>query len=364
MKKIVLGYWDCMQCSNTHIPGNLDTCPCCGKRVDKDTRYINNGEREYVEETPTNKVSRRPKWVCNYCEQLNPDETNVCVSCGAIRDSSNLDYFQNKAKQKTKVSNNEVTNSVPKNTEERTNNSWNNISSSKFNLTSILMAISGVAIAALVIFLIAFAIMPKEVELKVNSFSWERNISVEKYKPVQESDWNLPTDANLIRTSLEVYSYNRVLDHYETKTRQVAKERIIGYKEVEVGKKDLGNGYFEIETRNEPVYETYYEDEKYQEPVYRNEPIYRTKYYYEIYRWLFERNVKTSANDREPYWGELNLLDDEREGNKTQTYNIIGTDKKGKERTFCVDYECWKSLEKGATYKFEVDILNNATLKD
>lgn len=35
------------------------------------------------------------------------------------------------------------------------------------------------------------------------------------------------------------------------------------------------------------------------------------KYYYDIDRYVYERPVNTSGNDKEPYWGEVKLNYDE-----------------------------------------------------
>lgn len=68
--------------------------------------------------------------------------------------------------------------------------------------------------------------IPKTQEITINSFSWERSIDIEKYQTVEESDWSLPSNARLQYSQKEFYGYQDVLDHYETRSRQVAKERV------------------------------------------------------------------------------------------------------------------------------------------
>ena len=152
------------------------------------------------------------------------------------------------------------------------------------------------------------------------------------------------------------------MDHYETKTRQVAKQRLAGYETYVSGYRDLGNGYFEEITSKRPIYETYYETETYQEPVYRNEPVYATKYYYEIDKWLYERTVSTSGKDKNPYWGEPNLCDNERVSNKTEKYYIMGLNSKGKERKVSLDYALWKDLNLNQKVKMRISILGDGEL--
>lgn len=128
---------------------------------------------------------------------------------------------------------------------------------------------------------------------------------------------------------MEFHHYQSVLDHYETRTREVARERLSHY-EYSTTLIDMGNGYFEEETISTPVYETYYETEEYQEPIYRDEPVYAMKYYYDIDRYVYERSVNTSGNDKEPYWGEVKLNYDERVSKRNEEYKISGISTKKK----------------------------------
>lgn len=148
-----------------------------------------------------------------------------------------------------------------------------------------------------------------------------------------------------------------MLDHYETRTREVAKERISGYETYVSGTRDLGNGYFEEVTSERPIYETYYETETYEEPVYRDEPIYQTKYYYEIDKWIYERSVETNGNNTTPYWGETNLESDERISSKSEHYSVKGTEsKKRKEISFSLSFEEWSKLKPGQTIKVKITL--------
>lgn len=140
----------------------------------------------------------------------------------------------------------------------------------------------------------------------------ERVISIEDYKTVEESGWSLPSNARLQNSNTEIRTYNKVFDHYETRTRQISEQVLDHYETRVTGTRDLGNGYFEEITTQVPIYRTEYRTETYQEPVYRNEPVYDTKYYYEIEKWVVTRSVKTSGNDKEATWGDVVLVGKER----------------------------------------------------
>ena len=185
---------------------------------------------------------------------------------------------------------------IEKNTPKNSKNKFMNfVSSSSFKFIII-----GLVLALFTIGLIAL-VSPKKATMNVSGVSWSRTIDIEKYQTVNESDWSLPQNARLLYSNEEIHHYDTVLDHYETKSREVAKERITGYNTYYTYN-DLGNGYFEEEEHSEPIYETYYETEYYDEPVYKEVAVYQTKYYYEIDKWLYERSVETSGNDKNPYW--------------------------------------------------------------
>ena len=138
----------------------------------------------------------------------------------------------------------------------------------------------------------------------------------------------MPSGARLKYEKNEIYDYEKVVDHYEIKTKQVEKTRISRYETYVTGYKDLGNGYFEEITDERPVYETYYESEEYKEPIYRQEPIYKTKYYYEFDKWLYER----TATKHEKYYVKGNNID-------------------GKSLEFLFSYEDWANIQIDTKYE-------------
>ena len=133
------------------------------------------------------------------------------------------------------------------------------------------------------------------------------------------------------------------MDHYDEYTTTV----------------DNGDGTFDVEEHREPVYVTEYETRYREEPVYVNVPIFSTKYYYEIERWVHERDVTTSADDHNPQWGEVTLSQAtgehgtgaEREGQRTTTCYVYADDG----TSYTADEEFWNSLELGQQLKVKVD---------
>jgi hypothetical protein len=79
-----------------------------------------------------------------------------------------------------------------------------------------------------------------------------------------------------------------------------------------------------------PVYrtETRYRTE--QQPVYVQVPRYQTKYYYNIWRWTPSRDVTASGEDHNTYWPEVELGENEREGQRTEAYAFTVEHRKNK----------------------------------
>lgn len=361
MGRLIEGYWDCGYCSTTGIGGSKKICPNCGKARDKHTKfYLDKSHKKYVPIQQESKINRNPDWVCIYCNNLNSDSSTHCHTCGSPRTSENLNYFENRKEEENKKDSiyNNSNKTTHNNTFQNTNTTFIDTSSSvtthPLNKPLLIRSILITLAIILAISGIVYLFIPKEKELTVQSFSWVRNIEIERYQTVNENDWVLPTNARLHYTRSEIHSYQNVIDHYETKTREVAKQRVAGYEEYVTGHRDLGNGYFEEITSSRPVYETYYETETYSEPVYRKEPIYKTKYYYEIDKWLYERTVTTRDNNQDPCWGKENLKSDERVSNKKQSYFINGIDKKEKVHTIELSYDDWGSLNIGQKVKLKI----------
>lgn len=361
MGRIIEGLWDCTYCNTKNIGGSIRECPNCGKPRDDNTKYCmpkDKAKFNYLNEEEAAKITRKPDWWCLYCGSYNSDNKTHCESCGAERTAENPDYFSNiekmEAKKQSHSEEYEVQETPTYNYVEKSYYSSNtkrkeeNFFSKNWKWFIIIPIILSVVIGA-----ICLIFIPREENITINDIRWERSISIEQYKTVEESDWSVPEGGRILYTKQEIAGYEQVFDHYEEKSREIEKETWVGTEVYVVGHENLGNGYFEEITEIEDVYDYYYETEVYEEPVYRNEPIYGTKYYYEIERWVYERSVKTSGLDKKPYWGELNLNSDERESSKTEYYYIAYINEKGKKKELSLKYEQWKELEVGDTVKIK-----------
>lgn len=159
----------------------------------------------------------------------------------------------------------------------------------------------------LVIFLLTSCISlitPREITLVVEKMSWNYSLRIEKEILCAESDWSLPAGSTLIETKRERY-----------KKRYDSDGDFIGWQ-------------------------------------------YKTKYYYEIMRWKYSRDVVTTGENKTPYYGEPNLAENERVDSQTPLHYVHGVNEEGEEVAYILDYESWNAVGLGDTLKLEVSLLN------
>lgn len=390
MGKLIEGFWDCPYCGEKHIGGLQMKCTSCGASRGEDIKFYMDDPKNYIDDEKAKTISKNPDWLCSYCGAYNSDNNPECKNCGATRTESEKNYFEirkkkeEREKQEKAEEYKEIINDNSESEEESSDygdkasndsNDNNDMDFNKFDETGIrsekgssfnwkkLLAWGGIGLGIVsIIATLIFIFTPKTQEGIVDSFAWQRSISIEEYKTLNESDWVLPAKARLQYTQEEIKTYERVVDHYETKTRTYTEQVLDHYETVVTGHQDNGNGTFTEITAEKPVYRTETKTETYEEPVYRDEPVYATKYYYEIDRWMHKDYIKTSGEDKNPYWGEYQYKEKEREGSKTENYEITVINKEEKVNTYSVDYDVWKNLEKGETVHLKVYVNGYAEL--
>ena len=374
----LLGRWDCEYCSQKGIPANVRHCPKCGNPVGQNVKYyLPTGSKDYVD---PQEVPKGPDWKCTYCESYNRYEDKVCSNCGASK-LEGTDYFQNHSEvsgeNRSTYHSNANTASDERifsdNHEDDTEaysygGSYSGYKGTQLDSRNWLKRLlAGLAIIAAVIGIIVL-VTPKEKILTVDGFSWERTLYIDKYKTVNESDWNMPAGARLRSTRSEIRSYDHQLAGYRTETYT---EKEIDYYETYVaGYEDQGNGYFKEIYKSRPVYKTVTKTREV--PYYVDVPVYATKYYYEIDKWVAERNVVTTGTDKEPYWGKepspgsaIPKLGDERVSSRAEQYYIVGT-VTGSEtsQSYTIAYNDWINLQEGDTIRCKVYISGKVVLLD
>lgn len=326
-EKLVMGYWDCATCSTKHINGTIRDCPSCGQpRGDDVNFYMDTDHKEYVtDESIIDRFDDGPDWLCPACGALNNYNDTSCKGCGTTKNESSKDYFSAKLVEDDRIQEEPIRNK------------------DKDRFIKIGSIVSIVLLFMMGLWLL---LSPSTVTLNVTSIHWTHTTNIEKYKEVYENDWMLPSDARLDHTSKEIKKYESVLDNYKTETYtekvQTGTKSVVKYK-------DNGNGTFTEYTVQEPVYENVTKTREV--PVYKDVPIYSTKYYYYVYKWVPDHNAVTQGYDKNTYWSELNLDDNEREGKKTTKYEITGLIDSKDTKTYELDYSLWKQFEQGKDYR-------------
>lgn len=102
MGRIIEGYWDCKYCDSKGISGSIRECPNCGHPRDDTVKFYLKDEKKYVSEEKAKTINKNPDWICPYCNCLNSDNNETCVSCGSPRTKENLNYFENHEERKRK----------------------------------------------------------------------------------------------------------------------------------------------------------------------------------------------------------------------------------------------------------------------
>jgi ribosomal protein L37E len=330
-------------------------------------------------------------WKCKFCGAQNFNEFSSCESCGAPK--TNDRYFDTDSEEVITPTSSEenhiITNYKKPNKidirykpeeqieeqpkEEFTENTnlltvvKDKVTATKNNIANLIDSIcyffteniTRSVIILLVAILIPFLIwlfVPVQREARITSFSWERSIDVETYTLCHEDDWSVPAGGVVTDERQEIHHYDRVLDHYEQRSREVSEQVFDGY---DTEYRDLGNGQCEVVQT--PRYRTEYHTEYYEEPVYKDVPVYRTKYYYDIGRWLYSYPLVTTGEDQDAFWYNTELptdiatpnYGDTRQGSRHETYYVHLVDYNDEYSTITYEYNNWLELQIGDVLRYK-----------
>jgi hypothetical protein len=391
MGRIVETLWNCPYCGSKGIRGGIQTCPNCGKTRSKDTKFYLPENITYVAEP----VADKPDWYCPFCDSYNPHNEKNCKLCGAPCDKAKTYFDMLKEQGRTADLQNPDDDPVaPTCHESDTYDSLDDYDRNQPVRQAVRTDETPVVIPAyiapgytatthpakarkmpeflqtargriltgifLLILILTAIFIPKSKTVTIDTASWSRRIQIEQNTLIEENDWSVPGDAvEILRTRSEIHHYDRVLDHYETVTEQKSRQVQDGY-DITYTYRDMGNGYAEEIEHRTPRYRTEYYTETHQEPVYRDEPVYQTKYYYTVWRYVYDHTestsgISTTAQTSTPVWPEVHLQSDQRTGKRTEEYSVACHNAKNKTATYTVnDQTLWEQLIPGNTYKVKI----------
>ena len=321
--RILVGLWDCPYCGAKGLNGLKKQCPNCGHPQDEGTKFYLGEEKQYLSEEEAADYGKGADWTCAYCGALNRYNATVCSGCGADREESTGDYFDNEKKQaeKEKRRQAEINAAAPK-TEPAPNTEPEPAPKKKRSL--LLFVLLAALIAGLL-----FVFLPRKSSASVSAMEWTRVYYTQNYEDVQRSDWSLPADATLISSSQQVHHYDPVFDHYEDVEVERTRE-VIDHYDTESYTVNNGDGTFTEHYRQVPVYATQHYTETEKQPVYIQVPVMGTKYVYVHKEWVQAEPVVATGTDGSPYWPDFTETETSRISSKASSYSVALTTDKNK----------------------------------
>jgi hypothetical protein len=317
------GRWDCPSCGSAGQLGRHVYCTGCGAPRPKEIQfYLPEDAGAVTDAGQLAQANAGADWICEHCGGSARATDAECPGCGAPRGSSTqrevTEYDEENIPRAGRPQGSAARTAMQPPPSMAKPPKPSHFGRNVFVL--LLVTVFG---------WIGWSNRTRHVEGVVTDKQWERSIQVEAYRTVTEEGWSLPDGGRLVRSYRAIREYRRVLDHYETRSRQVSERVQTGTESYSCGSRSKGNGYFEDRTCTRPTYETRYHTETYQDPVYRQEPVWDTKYEYRIKRWVPDTLLSEHGADNEPRWPATVPDDTTREGEKKQRYVITFRDGDG-----------------------------------
>ncbi|MEZ4826433.1 MAG: zinc finger protein [Bacteroidia bacterium] len=348
-----VGRWDCSVCGHIGNPGPQTRCTACAAPRPKDVVFYLPKDAEVVSDDQSlNEARSGVDWICGHCEAQNKTSQKDCWSCGNPRDESSHDVDL----EEREYGLDEVP--IEGRKKQRTIHPLEQQRLASTGRGSGWVKKIGIAILALLLGVILLRSFPRQIEVTVNEFNWERTTQMLHYEPVTKEEWSVPQGAYNVSSFQAIREYKQVLRGYEKRTRDVQVK--VGEERYVCGQIDKGNGYFEDKYCTRPIYET--RTETYEEPVYDQVPVYDTKYRFTIMEWVASKEnlLYAGGKDHNPQWPSTEGKTDPqkwKEGAKTQDYKIVVEEDDGDKHTEVVGFEFWSGLEQGSKIKAKRSIL-------
>ncbi len=337
------GRWDCQYCGTIGNLGRHHQCHNCGRSRPESTKFYLADNEQVTDKQLQRQALVGPDWICQFCGTSNAADITICGSCRAPRESDSpsqqvKDYDLSEVPTSGDMTFDDEPSSEEPIQEEP---------STKRKIPIIALVAAG-ALVVICLTAIAFLIFGgRESEATVDGFLWERTLDIEELQTVVEEDWQIPSGGRLLSQREAIHHYDQILDHYETRQREIEEQVQVGVEVYVCGQRDLGNGFFEDIECEEPVYETRYRTETFGEPIYRDEPVYQTLYSYDIDKWTVISSEVASGNDHSPYWPRANLEENQREGDTDEYYVVYFVDDEGEIHEWETTWQQWQRLEQG-----------------
>ncbi|MBA3530841.1 MAG: hypothetical protein H0T73_02815 [Ardenticatenales bacterium] len=320
------GRWDCQRCGSTGLFGRDKICHGCGSPRPEGVKfYMTDDAPVITDQKVVEQAKAGADWICQYCGASNPALADKCQQCEAPKGQARTQGVK------------EYKGAAPKDGKETPAPAAQALAAAPTSSAPWAKYAIPLGIGAFVLFC-CFAMSfvffnTSQTTGTVESFSWERTIEVEELQTVEETGWDVPSDARVIHEEEAVRS---------TEQTQVGERTYV------CGQRDLGNGFFE--------------DVECTEPIYESEEVYDTQYTYEVEKWVEVETERASGNNQDPYWPEIFLTDEQREGDRAETYTVHLEDESGEDYEVNVSLGRWDDFDVGDELTLEVNGFGAAEL--
>lgn len=301
--------WRCEFCGKDKLHGKSQRfCPECGAPQNPIQRYFPSDAELVVAD---DSVYHGADVICPACKTANAASNVFCQQCSAPLQNASSVKFQ----QDIDI----IDNPKP----------------SK-SYTTIVLAILGIVLVGVAFFLIDH-FWRKTMTLQLLSAQWTREIKIEKFSSVHDSNWcsSMPYNAHSVYRHSEVHSHNKIADGQSCSSKRV----------------DRGNGTFT--TQQSCV------------TKYRDVPVYADKCDYKVDRWQYSRSVYARGTDKLPYdpvsgvFNSGNCLGCEREAQHVAKY-VFNLRNEANEAVECdVPISVWQLAQVPSQWTIKVSVFSN-----
>lgn len=357
---IVEMLWECTHCKETNL-GRHKECQSCGKtKSEKCREWLPDdvsAESSFVvkDESMLHKFQAGADWKCKYCDSLEWKVDGSCANCGASQDEKGeLKKLELESKPEPPTTESAVRRKAPrKRSVQRPAappapapsydceiDAFNRTDrQSRRNVAA--GAISAVGLGAIALYLIFHTVTHPAV---VSSTSWTHTVHVERNQVMHHDGWSPPGDAfNVHNEGRKLHHYDHVVDHYDTE--QYTYQEACGQNCVSIprvctsiprtctsnrnGSATCSGGGQSCSGGGQSCSTRYCSRTGSRQVArYRDDPVYRDYYDWDVWEWVFNRNVTASGSDVNPHPPtneQINLGPKER-ASETVTLNVVFTD--------------------------------------
>lgn len=326
--------WDCRHCGARKLLGLTHRyCPECGSPQNAEFRYFPS-EQDKV--AVKDHVYYGTDITCRYCGTYNGRQAKHCKDCGGpLEEGAAATARQDQVHGIGAYAGESIKDAER---ERRGGQGQAEAPKKKKSLTGILIGSAAIALLGLVLVAVFWK---KDASFTVAEQSWQREIDVERFGPVNDSAWcdELPSGAKLQRRYQATRSTEKVKVGEDCQTRKV----------------DQGDGTFKEKRECTPKYES--------------KPVKADKCDYAIDRWSTTRTLKAQGNGTapEPAWPPLDLkkvgcasLGCEREGSKRETYKVVFKNTADGDTGECNFAQSqWRAYPPGGTFNAKVGVVGS-----